>query len=132
MTRCPTKPRRATSRGRYDQCTVNDLRQAGVQPSRIKLPDRGVHGNSHVMMMEKKQQQIADVIIAWFQQGNDGLARARCFRALSAASLLRGGRRGRAGCWRWKMIGSLQMVRVNSFRRTSQSQAATHQKFLET
>ncbi len=49
----------------YDHCTVNYLRQAGVKPSWIKLADRGIHGNSHVMMMEKNSKQIADVIIAW-------------------------------------------------------------------
>ena len=45
--------------------TVNDLRQAGVKPSWIKLADRGIDGNSHVMMMEKNSKQIADVIIGW-------------------------------------------------------------------
>ncbi|HEY1505552.1 MAG TPA: alpha/beta hydrolase [Stellaceae bacterium] len=49
----------------YDHCTVNYLRQAGVKPSWIKLADRGIHGNSHVMMMEKNSKQIADVVIAW-------------------------------------------------------------------
>ncbi len=49
----------------YDHCTVKYLRQAGVHPSWIKLVDRGIHGNSHVMMMEKNSAQISAVIIAW-------------------------------------------------------------------
>lgn len=49
----------------YDHCTVKYLRQAGVHASWIKLTDRGIHGNSHVMMLEKNSKQIAAVIIAW-------------------------------------------------------------------
>jgi methyl coenzyme M reductase subunit C-like uncharacterized protein (methanogenesis marker protein 7) len=56
----------------YDHCTVNYLRQAGVKPSWIKLADRGIHGNSHVMMLEKNSKQIADVIIAWTNKAIPG------------------------------------------------------------
>jgi pimeloyl-ACP methyl ester carboxylesterase len=49
----------------YDHCTVKYLEQAGVRPTWIKLADRGIRGNSHVMMMEKNSDQIAAVIIAW-------------------------------------------------------------------
>ena len=49
----------------YDHCTVKYLRQAGVHPSWIKLAERGIHGNSHVMMMEKNSRQISALIIAW-------------------------------------------------------------------
>src|SRR3954465_14660582 len=49
----------------YDHCTVRYLRQAGLHPSWIKLAERGIRGNSHVMMMEKNSRQIASVIIGW-------------------------------------------------------------------
>lgn len=49
----------------YDHCTVKYLRQAGVKADWIKLADRGIHGNSHVMMMEKNSKDIAAIIIAW-------------------------------------------------------------------
>src|SRR6266404_7795074 len=40
----------------YDHCTVKFLQQAGVKPSFIRLADLGIHGNSHVMMLEKNNQ----------------------------------------------------------------------------
>ena len=49
----------------YDHCTVNYLRQAGVEPHWMKLADNGIRGNSHVLMMEKNSKEIADLIIAW-------------------------------------------------------------------
>ena len=52
----------------YDHCTVNYLRQAGVKPSFIKLADLGIHGNSHVMMLERNNREIAAVIVNWLQQ----------------------------------------------------------------
>ena len=56
----------------YDHCTVKYLHQAGVRASWIKLADRGVHGNSHVMMMEKNSKQIAQIIIAWADKAIPG------------------------------------------------------------
>jgi len=52
----------------YDHCTVRYLRQAGVQPTWIKLADIGIHGNSHVMMLEKNNKDIAAVIAKWLDQ----------------------------------------------------------------
>jgi pimeloyl-ACP methyl ester carboxylesterase len=52
----------------YDHCTVEYLRQAGVKPSFIKLADLGIHGNSHVMMLEKNNFEIAAVIARWLDQ----------------------------------------------------------------
>jgi hypothetical protein len=49
----------------YDHCTVNYLRQAGVEPHWMKLAEQGIRGNSHVLMMEKNSKEIADLIIAW-------------------------------------------------------------------
>jgi pimeloyl-ACP methyl ester carboxylesterase len=49
----------------YDHCTVKYLRQAGVEPSVIRLADIGIRGNSHVMMLEKNNKDIAGVIAGW-------------------------------------------------------------------
>jgi pimeloyl-ACP methyl ester carboxylesterase len=52
----------------YDHCTVNYLQQAGVKPTFIRLADIGIHGNSHVMMLEKNNKEIAAVIAKWLAQ----------------------------------------------------------------
>jgi len=49
----------------YDHCTVRYLEQAGVKPSFIRLADIGIRGNSHVMMNEKNNKEIAAVIARW-------------------------------------------------------------------
>ena len=49
----------------YDHCTVNYLRQAGVEAQWMKLAEHGIRGNSHVLMMEKNSKAIADLIIGW-------------------------------------------------------------------
>jgi pimeloyl-ACP methyl ester carboxylesterase len=52
----------------YDHCTVKFLRQAGVKPDFIRLVDRGVRGNSHVLMLEKNNKEIAAVIADWLDK----------------------------------------------------------------
>ena len=52
----------------YDHCTVKYLRQAGVKPSFIRLADLGIRGNSHVMMLEKNNREIAAVIAKWLDK----------------------------------------------------------------
>ena len=52
----------------YDHCTVKYLQQAGLRPSWIKLADLGIRGNSHVMMLEKNNRQIAAVIARWLDK----------------------------------------------------------------
>ena len=49
----------------YDHCTVKYLQQAGVQPAWIKLADAGIHGNGHMMMLEKNNMDIAAVMSRW-------------------------------------------------------------------
>src|SRR5262249_2241272 len=56
----------------YDHCTVKYLQQAGVKPSFIKLADLGIHGNSHVMMLEKNNREIAAVIAKWMEKTLSG------------------------------------------------------------
>ncbi len=52
----------------YDHCTVRYLQQAGAKPSFVKLVDLGIRGNSHVMMLEKNNLEIAAVIAKWLEQ----------------------------------------------------------------
>src|SRR5215471_8425919 len=49
----------------YDHCTVQYLRQAGMKPDWIKLADIGIHGNGHMMMLEKNNSEIAAVMSRW-------------------------------------------------------------------
>ncbi|KAJ3527273.1 hypothetical protein NMY22_g9849 [Coprinellus aureogranulatus] len=53
----------------YDYCTADYLRQAGVNVDHVRLEDVGIHGNGHMMFMEKNNMVIArDVIQPWLAQ----------------------------------------------------------------
>ena len=52
----------------YDHCTVKFLQQAGVKPAFIRLADLGIKGNSHVLMLEKNNREIAAVIAGWLDK----------------------------------------------------------------
>ena len=52
----------------YDHCTVKYLEQAGVHPTWIKLADIGIHGNGHMMMLEKNNREIARVMSRWLDK----------------------------------------------------------------
>ena len=49
----------------YDHCTAQFLAQAGVKNEHIRLADRGIHVNGHMMMLEKNNLAIAAVIAEW-------------------------------------------------------------------
>ncbi len=49
----------------YDHCTAKYLGQAGVRADYIRLQDKGVHGNGHMVMLEKNNLEIAKVIDDW-------------------------------------------------------------------
>jgi len=49
----------------YDHLTVRFLEQAGVKPSFIRLEDRNIRGNGHMLMLEKNNHEIATVIMDW-------------------------------------------------------------------
>jgi pimeloyl-ACP methyl ester carboxylesterase len=48
-----------------DHCNSLFLKQAGVDNDFIRLPDIGIHGNSHYLMLEKNSMEIAGVVAAW-------------------------------------------------------------------
>ncbi|MDB5882125.1 MAG: hypothetical protein JWP43_2003, partial [Ramlibacter sp.] len=49
----------------YDHCTAKYLQQAGVRTDYIRLKDTGMHGNGHMVMLEKNNLEIAHVIDQW-------------------------------------------------------------------
>jgi pimeloyl-ACP methyl ester carboxylesterase len=52
----------------YDHCTAQYLSQAGVKATYVHLPDRGIHGNGHMMMLEKNNLEIAKLVDQWIQK----------------------------------------------------------------
>jgi pimeloyl-ACP methyl ester carboxylesterase len=57
----------------YDHCTVKYLRQAGVEAAWVRLAELGIKGNSHVMMQEKNNKEIAAVIYQWLDKAVPGV-----------------------------------------------------------
>jgi len=45
-----------------------------VHTTFIRLADIGIHGNGHMMMMEKNSDQIAKVIVDWMEKAVAPLA----------------------------------------------------------
>jgi acetyl esterase/lipase len=41
------------------------IRAAGGHVDVVDLPERGIHGNSHMMMMDRNSDQVAGVIQGW-------------------------------------------------------------------
>jgi pimeloyl-ACP methyl ester carboxylesterase len=52
----------------YDHCTAKYLNQAGVKTEYIRLQDRGIFGNGHMVMLEKNNLQIAGLIDQWLRE----------------------------------------------------------------
>ena len=49
----------------YDHCTVKFMEQAGVHPTFMKLADMGIHGNGHMIMLEKNNMEVAGLMSKW-------------------------------------------------------------------
>jgi hypothetical protein len=41
------------------------LAQAGVKNEFVRLPEKGLSGNGHMMMIERNNHQVADMLIEW-------------------------------------------------------------------
>jgi len=48
-----------------DQAVVDLLAEAGAAVEFWWLPDRGIDGNGHMLMMEDNSDELADMIIGW-------------------------------------------------------------------
>jgi pimeloyl-ACP methyl ester carboxylesterase len=59
----------------YDHCTSRFLTQAGVANDFIPLASKGIHGNGHMMMLEKNNTQIAALIADWIAEKMKGRKR---------------------------------------------------------
>lgn len=49
----------------YDHCTAKYLAQAGAPVQFIRLEEKGIHGNGHMVMFEKNNLEIAGFLSAW-------------------------------------------------------------------
>ncbi|GAL30942.1 hypothetical protein JCM19239_1312 [Vibrio variabilis] len=49
----------------YDHCTSNWLTQAGVNNDFLRLEQQGIHGNGHMLMLEKNNMEIVNLINSW-------------------------------------------------------------------
>jgi pimeloyl-ACP methyl ester carboxylesterase len=58
----------ASMHAMYDQCTSQYLTRAGVTNDFVRLGDHGIHGNGHMMMIEKNNLEIARLIADWISQ----------------------------------------------------------------
>jgi pimeloyl-ACP methyl ester carboxylesterase len=63
----PTLP---TWQARFEACQafISRITSAGGQAQMLNPPERGIHGNSHMMMQDKNNLQIADLILQWIDQ----------------------------------------------------------------
>jgi pimeloyl-ACP methyl ester carboxylesterase len=52
----------------YDHCTSKFLAQAGVKHSFVRLPEIGIKGNGHMVMIEKNNLDIAAMIAGWLNK----------------------------------------------------------------
>jgi pimeloyl-ACP methyl ester carboxylesterase len=64
----------------YEHCVVKFLEQAGVHPTWLNLSAMGIHGNGHMMMLEKNSDQIADVIERWLRKAASSKSAAATVR----------------------------------------------------
>jgi len=51
----------------YDHCTSQYLKAAGVPNDFVPLASKGIRGNGHMMMLEKNNLAIAELIADWVQ-----------------------------------------------------------------
>jgi pimeloyl-ACP methyl ester carboxylesterase len=58
----------------YDGCNafVTRVNAAGGQAQMLRLPDRGIRGNSHMIMQDRNNLQIADMILKWIDESVGG------------------------------------------------------------
>lgn len=52
----------------YDHCTARYLQQAGVPADFVRLSEKGIRGNGHMMMLEMNNLEIAEMLSGWIEQ----------------------------------------------------------------
>jgi pimeloyl-ACP methyl ester carboxylesterase len=60
-------PALPTWQDRFEMCQtlIGRVKNAGGQAEMLSPPDQGIRGNSHMMMQDKNNLQIADLILKW-------------------------------------------------------------------
>jgi len=51
----------------YDHWTAKYLEQAGVKNTYIRLDDYGIRGNGHLVMLEKNNLEVAQLLSDWMK-----------------------------------------------------------------
>ena len=69
----------------YEHCTIKYLEQAGVHPIWLDLGKAGVHGNGHMIMLEKNSDQVADLIAKWLAKAPSAKPSAKTASKSAAA-----------------------------------------------
>jgi len=61
---------RASWQESFESCQqlISRLKAAGGQAEMLNPPDQGIHGNSHMIMQDKNNLQIADLILRWIDE----------------------------------------------------------------
>jgi pimeloyl-ACP methyl ester carboxylesterase len=52
----------------YDHCTSQFLKEAGVPNDFVRLPEQGIRGNGHMMMLEKNNLEVAAFLEGWMRE----------------------------------------------------------------
>lgn len=52
----------------YDHCTARYLEQGGAPVEFMRLSDKGINGNGHMMMLELNNLAIAELLKSWLDQ----------------------------------------------------------------
>jgi pimeloyl-ACP methyl ester carboxylesterase len=63
----------------YDQCSafMKRVNEAHGNAKMLYTPDLGIHGNSHMIMQDKNNLQIADLILRWLDRNTSATLKAR-------------------------------------------------------
>ena len=49
----------------YDHCTSKFLTWAGIEHDAVRLADNGLRGNGHMVMLERNNHEVADLMLDW-------------------------------------------------------------------
>jgi hypothetical protein len=55
----------ASAAAPWQHGVVDFLNQAGAQAGHLRLGEAGIHGNGHMMMLEKNSDVIAGALVRW-------------------------------------------------------------------
>ena len=58
----------ASWKAQLDHGTVDFLRQAGVSVEHLRLEEHGLHGNGHMMMLERNSDEVAGLLAGWIER----------------------------------------------------------------